>query len=505
MTSPEPYQGPHRPPVTDRAIVAIAHLLHGIWRLVRWVLVASTVTVGLHALAQPWVAMWVHRGLALINASGPSPFHLDAIGWLLEAGTGIEIGVLFDTWRDNRRRRRPIPEGPPTGAAMAVIASLDAARTRREKQARERADRRADGRTAATLIRTVERLDAVSKAIAAPPATPPVAAPRPAAVPPSPVKPVPVPEPEPEPTATPEPASIPVLVPEPAPEPEPEPLPAPTPEPEPAPIPEPVPPPLPVPTRWDPQPAALVPASGPGQLPAHPLFQGRLPRPHVPHLPRPHVPHVPRPNLPTLRHRGPAVVEVAGTAMLRDRRSWCAVIQGPLGAVPTGAHVRRVGLLAGVAVTARKPDEAHAALAPVGRPVGKATLDMLLAQRRQVTARDDRVTGPIGGSDEPMAATVCVCVGGDSTPEELGSRLKDLGRVASDGVGSPTLVAVTAPEAELRERVEQVIRTALERGVELRPAWGAQRSAWERCTPLLLARDVPVAPRKSRESKEKKP
>ena len=190
--------------------------------------------------------------------------------------------------------------------------------------------------------------------------------------------------------------------------------------------------------------------------------------------------------------------------MLRDRRSWCAVIQGPLGAVPAGAYVRRVGLLTGVAVTARKPDEARAALATVGRPVGKATLDMLLAQRR-VTTRDDRVTGPIDGSDGDMAATVCVVVGGDSTPDELGSKLKDLGRVASDGDGSPTLVAVTAPEAELRERVEQAIRSALERGVELRPAWGAQRSAWERCTPLLLARDVPVALAKRKESKEKKP
>lgn len=190
--------------------------------------------------------------------------------------------------------------------------------------------------------------------------------------------------------------------------------------------------------------------------------------------------------------------------MLRDRRSWCAVIQGPLGAVPAGAYVRRVGLLTGVAVTARKPEEAQAALGSVGRPVGKATLDMLLASRT-VTARDDRVTGPLDGGAEPTAATVCAVMGGGLSPDELSSKLKDIGRVASDGVGSPTLVAVTAPEAELRERVEQVIRTALERGVELRPAWGAQRSAWERCVPVLLARDVPAQPRKSKESKETKP
>ena len=168
--------------------------------------------------------------------------------------------------------------------------------------------------------------------------------------------------------------------------------------------------------------------------------------------------------------------------------------------MPADAHVRRVGLLTGVAVTARKPDEARAALAPVGRPVGKATLAMLLAQRR-VTARDDRVTGPIDGSDEPTAATVCVVVVGDSTPDELSSKLRDVGRVASDGDGSPTLVAVVAPEAELSERVEQAIRSALERGVELRPAWGAQRAAWERCVPVLLARDVPAQPRKSKEKK----
>ena len=486
MTLPEPYRGEPRPPVTDRAIVAVAHLLHGIWRLVRWVLVASTVAVGLHAFAQPWVAMWVHKGLALIGASGPSPFHLDAIGWLVESGTGIEIGVLVDTWRDNRRRRRPIPEGPPTGAAMAVIASLDTARARREKQARERADRRADERSAAALTRAADRIDSVTKAIAAPPAPAPVAVP----------KPVPAPEPEPIPAPTPEPEPEPV----PAPEPEPVPVPAAIPEPAPipAPIPEPEPLPVPAPVRWDPQPAALVPATQP--KPARHLFRGRLPRPHIPHLPRPHVPHVPRPSLPQLRHRGPAVVDVAGTAMLRDHRSWCAVVQGPLGAVPADAHVRRVGLLTGVAVTARKPDEARAALASAGRPVGKATLEMLVASRK-VSAKDDRVVGQIDGSADPLSATVCVAMGSGLSPDELSSELRDIGRVASDGPDSTTLVAVTAPEAELSERVEQAIRTALERGIELRPAWGAQRAAWERCVPLLLARDVPVAPRKRKESK----
>ena len=95
------------------------------------------------------------------------------------------------------------------------------------------------------------------------------------------------------------------------------------------------------------------------------------------------------------------------------------------------------------------------------------------------------------GDRPDTEATVCLVVQGGS---DL-SVLAGLGRVSVErdlqADSERVLLAISAGADQLDEVVAEATRSALEVGVELRPCWGAMRSAWERTVPVILSGDLP--------------
>jgi hypothetical protein len=194
------------PSVVDRVALAFVRLAHAVRRVVRWALVAAVTIAALHYGLQPVAVPWVMHLLRARSA----PSDLGPLLVLAEVAIGIEMGYGFDGFREDARKRKLSARPAPPGGKAATIATLDAARARREKRAQEREDRR----SADALLRAAAKLDAAAQTLVAP---------KPAPVP-APV-PVAAPKPEPEPGSAPAPSPDP-LPPTPAPAPPREPKPA---------------------------------------------------------------------------------------------------------------------------------------------------------------------------------------------------------------------------------------------------------------------------------------
>ncbi len=209
------------PSVVDRVALAFVRLAHVVRRVVRWALVAAATVAGLHFGLQPVAVPWVMHMLRARSA----PSDLGPLLVLAEVAIGIEMGYGFDGFREDARKRKLSARTAPPGGKAATIATLDAARARREKRAQEREDKR----SADALLRAAAKLDQVAQALIKPPPEP-VPAPAP--------KPAPVPKADPEPGTAPAPSPKPPS-PTPAPEPKPakvKPAKAPTPAKEPKPL-----------------------------------------------------------------------------------------------------------------------------------------------------------------------------------------------------------------------------------------------------------------------------